>query len=289
MQMRPRWFVLFLTAALIGLLVVGLSGCGRLYQLITGRPRGGVQVVVRVKPLTGGSLDAATLKSTQTVLERRGRMISGASYVKVTRRGSDTFIINVGGTKNLRRARNVFGATGSLDFYHLKNVNDTSGRGRNKSGRYIMSVSDDNTYSFTDTRNPGSAPITEPGQIKKLVIGENAVPVLSAADLVPGKTKVESGRLVEFGRGGTATVVALSFTPAAQKRFSQFTRMNVHEFLAVVLDDRILTAPRINEAIPGNPIIEGSFTVAEAQELVDLLNAGEMPARPKVVSARVLP
>ncbi|MDO8586836.1 MAG: hypothetical protein Q7T82_07315 [Armatimonadota bacterium] len=283
MYMRVRWLARLLLFLSAGSFVVSVAGCGRMYQLITGRPRGGVRVVVQVKPLPGGSLDAATLNAVETVFERRGKMISGASYVRVTRRGRDTFVVDVGGTKNLRRARNVFGATGSLEFYHLKTVNDVAARGRNKFAGWIMSVSDDNDYSFTDTRKPGSPPVTDPAEIKKLVIGENTQPILTGRDLVPGKNTVQHS-------GQSASVlVALTFTPQAQSRFAEFTRRNVHEFLAVTLDGRILTAPRINEAIPGNPVIEGKFTVDEAQELVDLLNTGEMPAAPKVVSARVLP
>jgi len=57
----------------------------------------------------------------------------------------------------------------------------------------------------------------------------------------------------------------------------------------VVLDDEIITAPRINSPITGGSgFIEGSFTIESAQELALLLNAGSLPAKLDIVEERTV-
>ncbi|MDO8586837.1 MAG: protein translocase subunit SecD [Armatimonadota bacterium] len=231
---------------------------------------GGMRVVLQARSVQGKEITKDDLNAAVLTVHRRVDSL-GVSEPIVHPKGRDQIVVELPEIRDKAHALELLQKTGSLEFYHLKNVNDTQGRGRNKFARWLMSVSDDNVYSFTDTRKPGSQPISDPKEIKKLVIGENTKPILTGRDLVPGKTAVQ------LGNQGTSEVVALVFSKPAQQIFAQFTRLNVHEFLAITLDDVILTAPRINEAIPGNPIIEGNFTPSEAQELVDLLNAGALP------------
>lgn len=235
---------------------------------------GGMRVVLQARPVKGLKIDKTAQDAAVLTITRRVNNL-GVSEATVQPKGTDQIIVELPEIKDKDRALQVLQKTGSLEFYHLKDVNDTRGAGRNKFARWVMNVDKDDDgkdiYGFSDTRKPGSEPITDPKEVKKQVIGENTQPILTGRDLVPGKTSVE------IGQGGRGMIVALVFKKPAQRVFAQFTRTNVHEFLAITLDDAILTAPIIQTAIPGNPIIEGNFTATEAQELVNLLNAGALP------------
>ncbi|PIW68551.1 MAG: protein translocase subunit SecD, partial [Candidatus Omnitrophica bacterium CG12_big_fil_rev_8_21_14_0_65_42_8] len=61
--------------------------------------------------------------------------------------------------------------------------------------------------------------------------------------------------------------------------FSEITGANVEKRLAIVLDGKVHSAPRINERIPsGRASITGRFTVEEAGDLAIVLRAGTLPA-----------
>ncbi len=73
--------------------------------------------------------------------------------------------------------------------------------------------------------------------------------------------------------------VSITFNTRGAKDFADATRANVGKPFAIVLDDEVISAPRINTPIlGGSAIITGSFTVQEANDLALLLRAGALPA-----------
>jgi protein-export membrane protein SecD len=84
-------------------------------------------------------------------------------------------------------------------------------------------------------------------------------------------------------------VVSFRFDSVGGRKFGNITRDHVGELLAIVLDDRVISAPRIDEPIlGGSGIIRGSFTVQEANELAVLLRAGALPAPLEIVEERTV-
>jgi preprotein translocase subunit SecD len=82
-------------------------------------------------------------------------------------------------------------------------------------------------------------------------------------------------------------IVSQRFTTAGAKRFADFTRENVGKRFAVLLDDKVITAPVIREAIlGGNGQISGNFTQDSAADLAVLMRAGALPAPLKVIEER---
>ena len=61
--------------------------------------------------------------------------------------------------------------------------------------------------------------------------------------------------------------------------FSNITGKNIGRPLCILLDGIAISAPSINERIPGTGIITGSFTQTQVEDLVNKLNAGSLPAR----------
>ena len=74
-------------------------------------------------------------------------------------------------------------------------------------------------------------------------------------------------------------VISFRFDTAGAQKFGRVTTRNVGRLLAIVLDNEVISAPRVNEPITGGSgIITGQFTVEETQELALLLRAGALPA-----------
>ena len=73
--------------------------------------------------------------------------------------------------------------------------------------------------------------------------------------------------------------VSLSFDSIGADKFAKITRRNVGRNMAIVLDDKVQSAPVIREAITGGEAsISGQFTVEEADTLKIVLRSGSLPA-----------
>jgi SecD/SecF fusion protein len=72
--------------------------------------------------------------------------------------------------------------------------------------------------------------------------------------------------------------VGFSLTPDGARRFAELTSANIGRQVAIVLDDKVQSAPVIESAITGGEgIIRGGFSIEEAADLVLLLQAGALP------------
>ncbi len=79
------------------------------------------------------------------------------------------------------------------------------------------------------------------------------------------------------GMGG-GWVVTLQFDPQGAKLFGEITSRNVGKPVAMVLDDKVISAPNVNEPIlSGDAVISGNFAAKEAQDVAVQLNAGALP------------
>jgi preprotein translocase subunit SecD len=78
---------------------------------------------------------------------------------------------------------------------------------------------------------------------------------------------------------GSQPVVSFRLDSEGARRFGDATRENVGKELAIVLDNKVISAPVVKEPIlGGNGIISGNFTVQSASDLALLLRAGALPA-----------
>lgn len=83
---------------------------------------------------------------------------------------------------------------------------------------------------------------------------------------------------VQFGQRNEPQV-GLTFNSRGARIFRDITRDNVGKNLAIILDNRVYSAPRINEEIPsGQAQITGQFSMDEARDLVNVLKSGSLSA-----------
>ena len=80
--------------------------------------------------------------------------------------------------------------------------------------------------------------------------------------------------------------VSLVFTKEGSKKFATVTGQNIQERLAICLDDVVYIAPTIQNKIRGEASITGLSDLEEAQDIVIVLKAGNLPAPVKVIQER---
>ncbi|MDO6801283.1 protein translocase subunit SecDF [Wenyingzhuangia sp. 1_MG-2023] len=93
----------------------------------------------------------------------------------------------------------------------------------------------------------------------------------------------------QFDQLGANPEVSMTMNGNGTKLWAKMTAENVGKFVAVVLDDYVYTAPRVNDAITGGRTsISGNFTVEEATDLANVLKAGKLPAAAHIIQSEVV-
>ncbi|MBU2579103.1 protein translocase subunit SecD [Patescibacteria group bacterium] len=89
---------------------------------------------------------------------------------------------------------------------------------------------------------------------------------------------------LDFGQTALEPQVALEFNEEGAKIFEDLTSRNVDKRVAIYIDNVLISAPVVREAISGGKAqISGKFTINEAKELVRNLNAGALPVPIKLI------
>ncbi len=115
-----------------------------------------------------------------------------------------------------------------------------------------------------------------------------AEPVFTPTDLTGKELQLAQ---VQFGAGGNSVgsepSVALQFSEEGGKKFAEITKKSIGKPLAIFLDDQIITAPVVRDAITdGRAVISGKFSLEDAKRLAIQLNAGALPVPIKVIEQR---
>jgi preprotein translocase subunit SecD len=83
--------------------------------------------------------------------------------------------------------------------------------------------------------------------------------------------------------------IDITFNTAGARRFGRVTQENVNKPFAIILDDKVLSAPNINEPILGGRAqISGNFTVQAAHDLAVSLSSGKLPVKLNVIEERTV-
>ena len=88
---------------------------------------------------------------------------------------------------------------------------------------------------------------------------------------------------------GASPEVSMSMSAEAAKVWARLTRDNINRQIAIVLDNMVYSHPIVNTEITGgNSQISGNFTLEEAEDLVNVLKSGTLPAPAKIVQEQVV-
>ena len=104
---------------------------------------------------------------------------------------------------------------------------------------------------------------------------------------------VEGGDLTDaqagFDQRTSEPIVSFRFNTSGARKFAQATQENVGRPFAIVLDNKVISAPVIQEPITGGQgQISGNFTVQQANDLAILLRAGALPAPLTIIEERTV-
>ena len=200
--------------------------------------------------LTEAGLDRAVTDAADRSLEViRNRVDQvGVSEPVINRVGADRILVQMPGVENPAQLRALLGSTAKMSFQMV-----ASGPGPR--------------VSMLKTRD-----------------GDETIPVETAVALSGDRLEhAATGFEPDTGR----PMVTFAFDRQGAMTFAEITAANIGRRFAVVLDGKVLTAPVIQQAIPGGRgQITGAFSIAEAQTLAVLLKSGALPASLDIIEER---
>jgi preprotein translocase subunit SecD len=231
---------------------------------LTGTRDWDVQVVdstrIVLSPTAGGS--ARALKDAMTVARdvvRRRIDPQGTKEITVINQGDRRILVQVPGVEDPEALKKLIGQTARLEFKLV----DTSAnpadvqQGHAPAGSQVVPMADGTGFMAVKRR--------------VMVSGDQIVKAQQSFD--------QDGR----------PVVSIGFNSAGARRFGRVTQENVNKPFAIILDDKILSAPNINEPILGGQAqISGNFTVQSANDLAISLASGKLPVKLNVIEERTV-
>ena len=176
---------------------------------------------------------------------------TGTKEPTIIRRGSERILIELPGLDDPNRIKKLLGRTANLSFRLVSESEDTFGS---------------ELLFFEDKEDQLNVS-------KRIIVsGDN---LINAQPSIDNQTN--------------QTVVNFSFDRVGAKKFGRVTADSVGKKLAIILDNKIISAPVINEAIlGGNGQITGNFTFQEATDLALLLRSGSLPAPLTIIEERTV-
>ena len=187
---------------------------------------------------------------------------TGTKEPTIQRQGADRILVQLPGVDNPEHVKQLLGRTAKLTFQLVDaGINaEEARRGRLPPGDEILPAADE--------RGTGPAQYV----VRKRV-------------MVGGDMLVDAQATFQENE----PVVSFKFDTAGARRFGDATRENVGKPFAIVLDNKVISAPIIREPIlGGSGVISGSFTVQSASDLALLLRAGALPAPITVLEERTV-
>jgi protein-export membrane protein SecD len=215
--------------------------------------QGGLQVLLQANPPAGQPVTRDALEAARSIIEERVNAF-GTTEPVIQIQGSDRIGVELPGIKSQEdreRAIQLFGETGLLEFVDAGNTPVREGQ-------------------KMDTQDCPNGATPEAGKY---------CTVLTGAHLAPREVAVSFDQRnrpqINFG-----------WDSEGAKTFGDYTGSHVGQFLCIVLDKTVLSCPRINSRIDDRGVIQGSFSLQEARDIVTKLKYGALPVPMQVIQQR---
>lgn len=233
--------------------VASIAGAGQTDLAITAD---GPTLIVGLSDAERIATDDRTMQQSLEIIRRRVDEV-GTREPTIVRQGKDRILIQVPGIGSAAELKALIGTTAKLTFHPVVSQG-TDPNARAGLGQILLPSLDQPGYFYTLEEAP-------------VVTGEELT------DARPG-----------FDQNGQPAV-EFRFGPSGARKFGAFTAANVGQPFAIVLDDEVISAPVIREAIPGGSgQISGSMDVAGSTQLAVLLRAGALPAEMTFLEERTI-
>ncbi len=233
--------------------VITLTGVGQ--NDIDVRSEGAV-LILHLTDVEKAATDDRTIQQSLEIVRRRVDEV-GTREPTIQRQGTNRILIQVPGIGSAAELKALIGTTAKLTFHPVVR----------------------RTTNATELAGPGNIILPSIDEQGVYYVLEDT-PVVTGEDLVDAKP--------DFDQNG-APAVGFRFNPTGARKFGDYTAENVGQLFAIVLDNEVISAPRINQHIPGGSgIITGNFSVESATNLAVLLRAGALPAEMTFLEERTI-
>jgi len=231
--------------------------------------RGGMHLVLEVdlNRLPEGTAPSDAMERALEVIRNRVDQF-GVAEPLIARQGDRWVVVELPGVKDPERAIELIGKTALLEF---KLVND---------GVKISEILD-SEGKVDPNKIPAGYEILPGRREPETLFLLKEEPEITGAALTSAKVKI--------GGQYNMPYIAIDFNKEGAKEFARITEVNIERNLAIVLDERVQSAPVIKSKIPdGHAIIEGNFTMEKAKDLALVLRAGALPAPVNIIENRTV-
>ena len=192
----------------------------------------------------------------------------GVSEPDIRRQSDRRILIQLPGIKDAQRAKDLIGKTALLEF---KIVDEAVNVSEAQKGN----LPSDTELLYRIDTNP------ETNRTSKTAFVLKKRALLTGAYLTDARVEIDTQYNEPY--------VSLTFDKKGARRFEDITGENVGKRLAIVLDNKVQTAPTIQERISGGAArITGRFSMDEARDLAIVLRAGALPAPVKILEERTV-
>ncbi|MDR1123479.1 MAG: protein translocase subunit SecD [Elusimicrobiota bacterium] len=241
--------------------------------------------------LRGGSalmleLDVSKLSGKESLGDSMARAIEiirnrvdqyGVGEIPITRQGEKWISVQLPGIANPEQAEALIGKTAMLEF---RIVQDTTSAKEALGKIYEL----DDAFNPDSTLTDAAAKLLPEGIT---VMKDKKGSLIALSDKVQVSGADLENAQVAPGEYGYSEV-DFQFNGEGSKKFSALTGANIGKELAIVLDNTVQSAPRIESRITGSGRITGKFGVEEARQLAIILRAGALPAPVRIIEKRVI-
>lgn len=184
----------------------------------------------------------------------------GVAEISITPQGDNRIILEAPGEADPKRIKDILGQAGRLTF-NMANLDQSAIRAAINSGRPLP------RQELVDSIDSGPILV-------------NRIPELTGADIATANRCFDEANF---------PAVCFRLNSSAATKFYNLTRNNVGKNFAIVLDGTSMSSPSIRVPIPGGSvIIEGRFTIEEAEDLAAIIEAGELPAKLNFLDERTV-
>ncbi len=227
----------------------------------------GAKLQLKVKDSYEQSIQEDSLRQAMEIIRSRIDLL-GVKEPIIQKRGKDAIVVQIPGETDSLRIKELITKPANLEF------------------RIVLDETGGNTATGSSAGD-GEILYTEKLDDKtKEVIETQAI--LVSKEVALGGDMIADARVV-FDQMSGAPQVSMDMKPAGAKIFAEITRNNVGRSLAIVLDKKVRSYPRINQAIYGGQAsISGSFSVDEARDLAIVLRSGALPVKLIINEERVV-
>ena len=235
--------VFFCFTAAVG---IGLTGTGAARNIKTGLDlAGGVSITYQAKDSDPSSED---MKDTVYKLQKRVEQYS--TEAQVYQEGSDRINVEIPGVTDANAILEELGQPGSLCFITQQDEDGNA--------NFQTDANSETGYSLARSLDE----IREAGCV-----------VLEGTDVADAT----GGAIQQQNSSSREYVVDLTLTDEGKTKFAEATKNNVGKQIAIIYDNGVLSAPRVNEAITGGKAqISGMESVERAQELASYIRIGSL-------------